>query len=171
MNKIKLLAGIFLLLTSFTFTSCENEPIDSAINLDDFNNPPTGSVVFKTDFSGNTWNATEAQAVVSGSSISIGATRADGSTFSILVDGNAVGVYPANTNIIAYTPSGSSFGYWSVNQANTTENTGSITITTIDTVNNKISGTFEYKGYWSDGTTTSIIPVQFTNGVFTNIPF
>lgn len=37
MKNIKLIAGIFLILTSFTFTSCENEPIDSAINLDDNN--------------------------------------------------------------------------------------------------------------------------------------
>lgn len=37
MKNIKLVAGIFLILTAFTFTSCETEPIDSAINLDDFN--------------------------------------------------------------------------------------------------------------------------------------
>ena len=160
-----------MIVTAFTFISCENEPVDGAINLDDFNTPPAAAMLFKADFSGENWKATEALAVVSGSSISIGATRADGSTFSILVDGNALGVYPANENIIAYTPSGSSFGYWSINLANTTENTGSITITNIDTVNHKISGTFEYKGYWSDGSTTSIIPVQFTNGVFTSIPY
>ena len=171
MKNIKLIAGIFLILTAFIFTSCDNEPVDGAINLDDFNNPSGNAMVFKANFSGDTWNATEAQAVVSSNSISIGATKADGSTFSILVDGTTAGTYQANANIIAYTPSGSTYGYWSVNLADTTENTGSIIITTIDAVNHKISGTFEYKGFWSDGTTTSIIPVQFTNGVFTNIPY
>jgi hypothetical protein len=37
MKNIKLIAGLFLIFTSFTFTSCDIEPIDSAIDLDDFN--------------------------------------------------------------------------------------------------------------------------------------
>ena len=171
MNNIKVLARIILILTAFSFTSCENEPIDSSINLDDFQTPVNGAFVFKADFSGETWNGTAAQAVVSGNLISIGATRADGSTFSILVGSSNPGTYPANNNILAYTPVGSDFGYWSVNTANPSENTGSITISTIDTVNKTISGTFTYKGYWSDADNTSIIPVQFTNGVFTNVPY
>ena len=173
MKSIKLIAIILLTLTAFTFTSCENEPVDSAINLADFNPPPVpvDAMTFKTDFSGDTWTATQAQAIVSSSSISISATRADGSTFSISVAGTAIGTYPADANIIAYTPSGSTYGYWSINSTNPSENTGSITITNIDTVNHKISGTFNYKGYWSDGSTTSIIPVQFTNGIFTSIPY
>jgi hypothetical protein len=40
MKNIKFLTGLFLLFTAVTFISCETEPIDSAINLDDFN-PPT----------------------------------------------------------------------------------------------------------------------------------
>ena len=171
MKNIKLLAQFFLITTVFTFFSCTTEPIDSAINLNDFGGSNSSPIVFKADFSGNTWNGIEAQAVVSSNSISIGATKADGSTFSILVQGITSGTYLANANILAYTPTGSSFGYWSVNMANPTENTGSINITNIDTVNKKISGTFAYKGYWSDSSTTSILPVQFTNGVFTNIPY
>lgn len=171
MNKIKILAGIVLIFTAFTFTSCDVEPIDSAINIDDFNNPQSGPVVFKADFSGTTWNATTTQAVISGNLIQIVGAKPNGDTFAFLIEGNAAGTYPANANILAFTPAGSEYGYWSVNTANETENTGSITITSINTTNNTISGTFAYKGYWSDTTTTSILPVQFTNGVFTNIPF
>jgi hypothetical protein len=172
MNKIKLLAGVFLVLTSFSFISCENEPIDSAINLDDFAGGGAGGpMVFKADFGGNTWNGTVAEAVISSSFISIGATRADGSTFSILISGTTTGTYPANSNIISYTPNGSEFGYWSVNLANESELTGSIIISNINTVTKTISGTFSYKGYWSDATNTSIVPVDFTNGVFTNVPY
>lgn len=171
MNKIKLIAGLFLILTSFTFTSCDNEPIDSAIDLDDFENPTGGPMVFKADFSGETWTGTMAQAVVSGNFISIGAARADGSTFSVLVEASTTGTFPANNNIIAYTPQGSEYGYWSINTTNESENTGSITITNINTVAKTVSGTFNFKGYWSDSTNTSIIPVQFTNGVFTNVPY
>lgn len=172
MKNIKFFAGFFLILTSFTFTSCENEPIDSNINLDDFGGGGIGGpMVFKADFSGNTWNGTIAQAVISGNLISLGATRADGSTFSVLLSGNTTGTYPANSNIIAYTPTGSEFGYWSVNLANESELTGSIIISNINTVNKTISGTFSYKGYWSDSSTTSILPVDFTNGIFTNVPY
>lgn len=171
MNKIKLIAGMFLILTSFTFISCDNEPIDSAIDLDDFENPNGGPMSFKADFSGETWTGTMATAVVSGNFISIGAAKADGSAFSILVQAQSTGTYPANTNIIAYTPPSSEFGYWSINPENDSENTGSITITNINTVAKTVSGTFSYKGYWSDSSNTSIIPVQFTNGVFNNIPY
>ncbi len=55
MNKIKLIAGIFLILTAFTFTSCENEPIDSAINLDDFDTSCDAPDSFQaSDFINNT---------------------------------------------------------------------------------------------------------------------
>ena len=116
MKNIKLLAGILLILTAFT--SCDIEPIDGAINPDDFENPSNEPMVFKADFSGETWNGTTAEALISGNFISIGATRADGSTFSFLIEANAVGTYPANNNIIAYTPAGSEYGYWSINFAN-----------------------------------------------------
>lgn len=169
MKNIKFLAGILLILTAFT--SCDIEPIDSAINLDDFDNPTNGPMVFKADFSGDTWNGTQAQAVISGNFISIGAAKADGSAFSILVEAHTTGTFPANNNIIAYTPAGSEFGYWSINFNNETEDTGSITISNIDTVNHTVSGTFSYKGYWSDTDNTTILPVQFTNGVFTNVPY
>ncbi|WP_162127559.1 fibronectin type III domain-containing protein [Flavobacterium phycosphaerae] len=39
MNKIKFFTGLFLIFTAITFNSCETEPIDSAIDLDDFNQP------------------------------------------------------------------------------------------------------------------------------------
>lgn len=159
------------MLTSFTFTSCDVEPIDGGINLDDFGNPTGGPMLFKADFSGSTWNATQAQAVVSTNFISIAATKADGSTFAILVNANGPGTYPANANIVTYTAAGSEFGYWSFNQENVTEDTGSVTISSVDTVNHTVSGTFHFRGYWSDMTNTNILAVDFTNGVFTNIPY
>lgn len=171
MKNIKFFAGIFLIVTAFTFSSCDNEPIDSAIDLDDFGGNTTGPAVFKADFSGTTWNATTSQAVISGNLIQIVGAKSNGDTFAFLIQGNGTGNYAANLNILAFTPTGSEFGYWSINPTNESENTGSIAITTINTTNNTISGTFAYKGYWSDATTTSILPVQFTNGVFTNIPY
>ncbi len=166
MKNIKFLVGIFLFLTAFTFTSCENEPIDPAIDIDN-----SGPAMFKADFGGNTWVATTAQALVGGNNITITGIKANGEGFGFLVEAAAAGTYPANSNILAFTPAGSEFGYWSANIDNPEENTGSITITNINTVNNTISGTFNFKGYWSDTNNTSILPVQFTNGIFENIPF
>lgn len=171
MKNIKFFIGLFLIFTAFTFTSCDNEPIDSAIDLDDFNNGTNGPALFKADFSGATWTATTVQAVISGNFITISGVKANGEGFGFLVEASATGTYPANTNLLAYTPSGSEYGYWSTNFNNPSENTGSITISNINTTNNTLSGTFNFKGYWSDTTVNSILPVQFTNGVFQNIPF
>lgn len=170
MKNIKIIGSLLLLFTALTFTSCENEPLDPELNLDDFgNNNPTA--VFKADFSGSTWTATQSTAVISGNLIQIVGGKSNGESFGFLINANAVGTYPANQNILAFTPAGSEFGYWSVNPDNETENTGSITITEINTTNKTISGTFSFKGYWSDFDQTSILPVQFTNGVFNNIPY
>lgn len=171
MKNIKFLAGIFLIVTAFTFTSCDNEPIDPEINLDDFGGGSNGPAVFKADFGGATWVANGATAELSQNFVQIAGFKANGDAFLFLVEANGVGTYPANTNILAYTPAGSEYGYWSANPNDDTENTGSITITEINTTNQTISGTFNFKGYWSDTTSTGIIPVQFSNGVFTNIPY
>lgn len=170
MKNIKIIGSLLLLFTALTFTSCENEPLDPELNLDDFgNNNPTA--VFKADFSGSTWTATQSTAVVSGNLIQIVGAKSNGDSFGFLINASTVGTYPANQNLLVFTPAGSEFGYWSVNTDNETENTGSITITEINTSNKTISGTFSFKGYWSDIDQTSILPVQFTNGVFNNIPY
>jgi hypothetical protein len=171
MKNIKFTVGIFFILTAFTFTSCENEPIDSAINLDDFNNGANGSALFKADFNGATWTATTTQAVISGNFIAISGVKVNGEGFGFLVEAPTTGTYAANTNLLAYTPSGSEYGYYSTNFNNPEENTGSITITNINTTDKTLSGVFNFKGYWSDTIVNSILPVQFANGVFQNIPY
>lgn len=169
MKNIKFLGGLFLLITAFV--SCDVEPIDNAIDLGDFENPTSGPAVFKADFSGTTWTAAAAQANITTDGIQIIGSKANGENFAFLLEANTVGTYPANANFLTFTPAGSSYGYWSVNVTNAAENTGSITISSINTVAKTISGTFNFKGYWSDSSNTSIIPVQFTSGVFTNIPY
>lgn len=53
MNKIKLITGLLLILVSFTFTSCENEPIDSALDPGDFGNCTVPELLSASDFSSN----------------------------------------------------------------------------------------------------------------------
>ena len=145
--------------------------VDNTTGGNNGENPNT-TAVFKADFNNSTWNTTQYAAEVSPNFIQIAGFKANGESFLFLVNSiGGVGTYPANENILAYTPPGSEYGYWSTNFSNPTENTGSITITNINTVTKTISGTFNFKGYWSDTDVTNIAPVQFTNGVFTNIPY
>lgn len=173
MKKIKFLSALIVLFSALTFTSCDNEPIDSAIDPSSGGGGGGGggAATFKADFNGSTWNALSSQAVISGNIIQIAGIKSDGSSFGFLIDGSTVGTYPANENLLAFNPAGSEYGYWSTNIANPTEDTGSITITNIDTVNKKISGTFTFKGYWSNEDEAGVLPINFTNGVFTNVPY
>lgn len=172
MKSIKFLTGLFLIFTVFTFTSCDNEPIDPAIDLNNNGNGNgANAVVFKANFSGNDWTTSNAQAIISGNMIQIVGMKSNGESFGFLIEGSAVGTYPANENILAFNPAGSEYGYWSINTENPEENTGSITITSINPTSKTISGTFNFKGYWSDDDNTSILPILFNNGVFQNIPY
>lgn len=133
---------------------------------------PNPTAVFKADFNNSTWTATQAVAEVSPNFIQIAGLKSNGENFLFLIDApGGLGTFPANENVLAYTPPNSEYGYWSINPGSPNENTGSITITNINTVNKTISGTFNFKGYWSDSDVTDIPPIQFTNGVFTNIPY
>lgn len=172
MKNIKIASLILVFFSTFSFISCTNEPIDSAIDL---TNPGGGTVGteadFKADFSGQTWTASSAQAQISGNSIQIAGLKSDGSAFGFIIDGSTAGTYAANANLLAYNPAGSQYGYASLNFENPTENTGSIIITNIDTVNKKISGTFTFKGYWTNTAETGVLPINFSNGIFTNVPY
>ena len=170
MKKLNFISIITLFLTTFSFLSCDNEPIDSSIDLggNGGNNAPA---LFKADFSGATWTANTTQAQIVDNSIQIVGVKSDGSAFGLIIDGDAVGTYPANQNLLAFNPANSENAYASLNFENPAENTGSIIITSIDTVNKKISGTFTFKGYWTNITETGVQPINFTNGVFTNIPY
>jgi hypothetical protein len=53
MNKLKFITGILLILISFTFTSCEDEPIDGTLNPNDFGNCDTPTAFVASDFAGN----------------------------------------------------------------------------------------------------------------------
>jgi hypothetical protein len=174
MKKQHLLHFFLLVFSTVSLVSCDNEPIDSALNLADFGDDvinPT-ETFFRADFSGATWTAEDIEVYVSPNSIRIAATRGtqeEGFAFFLL--DNTEGNYPGNENLLTFTPAGSEFGYWSYNPDDPDENTGSITITDIDTVNETISGFFNFKGYWSNDFVNNILPIVFSNGSFQNLPY
>jgi len=184
MTKIKVLSVFTFLFTAFSFISCDNEPVDPTllqqINANNGNNGNGNgnnntNGVFKVDFGGQTWTATSTEAIMYSNAIQIGGLKtSNGQTFGFALNGNSVGTYDSTSNLIAYDPDSSSSSgdvYWAVNPTNPSVSAGTATITNIDTVNKKISGTFTFTGYWSDLSVSNIPPISFTNGVFTNIPY
>lgn len=163
MRILKSKLQFIILFLVALLASCTYEPVDGTVESD------PGSGIFKADFSGKTWTANETQAIVSGHFIEISAMNSKGESFAIMIEGAAVGTYAANVNIVAYNPAGTEYGFWSVNDDDPTEDTGSVTITSINTETKTISGTFHFKGYWSDPDTPRAA-INFTNGVFT-IPY
>jgi len=168
--KNKLLIGLFALFSALNLASCDAEPLDPNIVVPDPNDPAeTGTFQVKID--GQQYTALTTQAYISGGSILITALRANGDSFGFIVGGTTAGTYAANQNVLAFTQGGSEFGWEGTNPANSGENTGAITISEVNTANHTISGTFQFKGYWSDTTNTTVAPKEFTEGVFTNLPY
>jgi len=139
---------------------------------------PTGPAVFKADFDAQTYTATLTQAFISGGSITITAAKASGESFGFILDGTTVGTYQAKDHLVAYNVSATAENsYIATNPNDGSFNTGTIIITAINTTNNTISGTFSFTAYLSGdtnlvtGVTEILDTKEFTNGVFTNIPF
>src|SRR5690606_29905967 len=105
-------------------------------------------------------------------SITINAMRPQGDNFGFMLNGITTGTYAGNDddNLIGYNAVGIENTFVSFNFDNPSEDTGAVVVTEINTVNQTISGTFQFKGY-SEDDTGNTISKQFTNGVFTNLPY
>lgn len=177
MNKIKLLAGIFLVFSSSTLTSCDNEPIDSAINLNDFGGGSGAVGTFTAKIGSDTFNALQIEAELSGSAfgpeMNINGIMPNGKVMNIQLINPAIGTFAANTslqNLLLFEYSENFAGtnsFTSFNSASGTS-TGTLTITQFDTTTKKISGTFSFTGYDSTGSTNQR---QITNGNINNLTF
>lgn len=173
----KIVQSITVIFSLLLLISCDVEPVDNGLLLNDNTsvnptNPtnPTGAV-FKADFGGQTWSATQYSANIFNGKIEIGGVKPSGEAFAFLLNGTSVGTYPSTSNLIAYIPPTGVNEYIAFNPANPTAVVGSVMVTTIDAANHTISGVFNFTGYWDDYSVTNVPPINFTNGVFTNIPY
>lgn len=180
MKKSLIFKSLIVLFSIISFVSCETEPLDPELDLSDFQNPtdsnnpnnPNNQFVFTASIDGQNWVADDAYAQVGPNLIVINGDRGvNGESFQFLIDGSTIGSFPAKDHLITFVPDNSDYGWFAFNDEDPDENTGTVTITEIDTQNKTISGTFSFKGYWSDSDVTNIPPKNFTNGVFTDIPY
>lgn len=185
----KITFAIFALIISATsLTSCDNEPIDSTVDLSNPENPSNpgggGTGLFKVDFDGQTYVATTTQAIVNDDYIAITGLKAStGEIFQLTVPSNEVGTYTWDTTntdetgfALAYVAASGGQAYISGPDDEGDfagldyVDTAILTISAINTVNKTISGTFQFTG----GSFTESGDLQtkvFTNGVFTNISY
>lgn len=177
MNKLKLITAIFLTLTCFTFISCENEPIDSAINLDDFNNGGNNNNtgVYTATIGSDSFSAQTIVAEYSdsafGPELNISGVMQSGKLMNIQIINPAVGTRVASNEpsmLLFFQYAASLNDMYSSINSTTSQSSGTITITDFNLTTKKVSGTFSFTGY---GTVNSTTQKEITNGVFTNITF
>ncbi|OYQ38099.1 hypothetical protein CHU92_06690 [Flavobacterium cyanobacteriorum] len=169
MKNIKFLSSLFSLIAVLLVTSCQNEALDS--DLLNVTPPPVGNQSFTVDMDGQPFVATSTSAVISQGLIVISGVRGNnGETVGIAIPSTTVGTYSGDVAFLSY--ESSSVAEYTYNNDNPTtgQSSGTVTITSINTVNQTISGTFSFIGYW--GNQAENRPsIQFTNGVFNNIPY
>ncbi len=185
MIKQQFSLAIILIASIFIFSSCNNEPIDTvlAAQLAEYNSNTgagggggtggnSGTGFFKADFNGQNWVATAASANIYNGKIElVGMKGGQNEGFGFILNGTTAGTYSSSTNLLSFSPANSTDAYIGINPNNANEVAGSVVINGIDTVNHTISGIFNFKGYWSDTTVSNVAPINFTNGVFMNIPY
>jgi len=177
---MKTLKAFFsVLIVIFTFTSCDVEPLDSAIDISTGGGSGTSVAIFTAKVNGVDFIA-ESEGIIGdfsassiGNELNIVGLNSSGKSLAIQLLNPSVGTFEAsynlsNLNLIQYFDSslGTNGTFLSYNQTTDTSN-GSVTITHFDRVTNKVSGTFSFTGYNPSDSSTR----QITNGVFTNISF
>jgi hypothetical protein len=175
MKKIRIISTFFAIVTAIFFSSCENEQLDSDLLNNNNNGGEEEPAVFKVDFNSQTFVATSTQAVIGDGAILIQGLRgSNDEAVSLTAFGTTPGTYTGENAFLAYDATGAQ-EYQHANidlNAETEEEAynGSLVITSIDPVNQTISGTFSFTGYWSNSE-ESVAPIVFTNGFFENIPY
>lgn len=164
MKKLSLLSFFAVFFMAIGFTSCTTEPIDSTFN-DDTDGGSTAPASFQVNIGTDLYQATTTTGHVESNVLTLTATNATGAKFVIQVPA-ARGTY--NTSLITYTPNATESG--SYTNLSTTGISGSVTIASYNATTHKVSGTFNFTGYWTNPADNRP-SAQFTNGVFTNITF
>lgn len=171
MKKQNFIKYILIVMLAFAIGSCsQEESIDDAVvnPIPDLNNPTSN--FFKVNFNGSTFKATTFSAVKANGKFTVtGGKGTIGENIAISINGIAPGIYDSSSDVIIYNKSdATAFDYVSyITFGSTTTHTALVEITAVNTTTKRISGTFDFVGYWSNfNTTTPVPPINFTNGSF-----
>ncbi len=176
MRFIRLLSVVFLGLT-LCFTSCTKEEDNGNIALS------SGSNTFVANLDGEAWSASRKEALLEGNKLSVYGESSNGSLISVKVKlfkyepTDRLYVLNNHSNhFISYDPSlrSDSLVYWSKNNPGTHgdvnsiefQNSGEVTITKLDKVNQLVSGKFKVRVYNNHDNSDYY---QISQGTFTDI--
>ncbi len=170
MKKFKIISAFFAVITALTFSSCQNEALDSDLLNIETPPPASGPALFKVDFGGQTFTATTAMAQIQDNNINISGIRGtNGEIVNLTVAGGVTpGTYTQASQM--YLPSAAAGVFYTNLDVIGGGLNGSVTITNINTVARTVSGTFNFTGHYADFT-QNLPPVVFSNGVFENVPY
>lgn len=168
MKKMKIVQAFALLFLAMGFIACDTEPVDPVL-LDNIGNNPGGSTgTFTVNFSGETYTATTTIAVINDGMLVVSGLRgSQGESVSFAVPNPAVGTFSGDDVLMYYQPVGTEYQYLNFGSEGSS---GSVNITNIDALNQKVSGTFSFTGWWSNDE-EDVAPIEFTAGAFTNISY
>lgn len=140
-------------------------------------NTTTG--IFRADFDGQTWNANTTQAIVNSDYVALTGIHTNGSFFQITIPNGVVGTYtwtnssPTNPMAVIYSPGNGQVPYISLSDSQASgsgyvgyTDTAEISISSINTTTNTISGTFKFTGVRYDSSLSNTEIKVFANGVF-----
>nr|WP_322626121.1 DUF6252 family protein [uncultured Flavobacterium sp.] len=163
MKRISLLSLFAVFFMAIGFTSCDTEPIDPTFNENNGggSNAPAN---FQVNIGNELYQTTTTTAAVNNNILTLTATQ-NGRTFTITVPA-ARGNY--TTPVLTYRAGAESVGIFT--NATTTGLNGVVDIVSYNATTKKVSGTFNFTGYYSV-TTENISPIVFSSGLFTNISF
>lgn len=182
MKKQHLLLLFLLVFSTLSLVSCDNEPIDSQLNLSDFgddnDDDNNANAVFKANVEGVVFLSSTTIASYSdtsfGPQLALNAINSVGENMSIQIVNPSVGTFTANTTtpssllVFQYNTTLTGGSSYSSLNSSTVTSVGSLTITSLNTTTNKVSGTFSFTAF---NTTNSTLQKQVTLGEFTNISF
>lgn len=168
MKKMKIVQAFALLFLAMGFVACDTEPVDPVL-LDNIGNNPGGSTgTFTVNFSGETYTATTTIAVINDGMLVVSGLRgSQGESVSFAVPNPAVGTFSGDDVLMYYQPVGTEYQYLNFGSEGSS---GSVNITNIDALNQTVSGTFSFTGWWSNDE-EDVAPIEFTAGAFTNISY
>ena len=175
MKTIKSILKLLILTLAFTTVSCDDEPVDPALDLTAGN---SSNSLFTAKIDGTNFVAAQTIGDFSetalGDQLIISGLTNNGKSISLQIINPSVGTFPASTessnlSLLQYfdTAMGSINGAFSSFNPLTSTSIGTITITNFDRTNDKVSGTFSFSAYNISNSTTKLV----TDGIFTNVEF